>query len=82
MPFMLTLQRWKTSKFLVSFSMILLDPLSSTYEVLSVSAMKLDGVRHNFASGLAFSAVTVFKILSRVLILSLLLRILVLTYLR
>ena len=50
MLFTLPLQECKDLKCLTSFSMIRLDPVSRTYEVLSVSDMKLKRVQRKFAS--------------------------------
>ena len=51
MPFTFPFQGWKTSNRLTSFRMIKLAPVSREYEVLLVSAMKLNGIRLKFASG-------------------------------
>ena len=47
MPFTLPLQVWKALNYLTSFCMMLSAPVSSKYEVLLVSAIKLNMLKRN-----------------------------------
>ena len=81
MTFTLPLKGWKNLNWLTSFIIIRLNPESRKYEVLSVSAMKLNMVQRKFASRYSLSEMTGLGMLSRALILLVVLQIAVLTYL-
>ena len=48
MPFIFLWQRWNTLNCITSFIMMLLAPVLRTYEVLSVSAMNMNGIDVSF----------------------------------